>query len=268
MARSTRFGFPRRHYRVTDSTNERARELAFAGASSGTMVTADAQTAGRGRRGRTWAAPPGKALLCTAILRPLDARHALLPLAAPVAVCEAVESLAPVGCQIKWPNDVWICVPQAARGKPGAEGRESADVKGMAAGSKVAGVLIEARAPEWAVIGVGINVAVDADEFPADLRWPARSVGHGVSVEDALEALCERLGGWVEAPEAAVLGEFEARDALRGRELRWQRAGGEYPDGEGIADGVDRAGNLLVETATGERIALGAGEVDLRVSGR
>jgi BirA family transcriptional regulator, biotin operon repressor / biotin---[acetyl-CoA-carboxylase] ligase len=244
VAPSTRFGFPRRHYRVTDSTNERARALALAGASSGTVVTADAQTAGRGRRGRTWAAPPGKALLCTAILRPLDARHALLPLAGPVAVCEAVESLAPVDCQIKWPNDIWI------------------DER------KVAGVLIEARVPEWAVIGVGVNVALELDDLPADLRWPATSVGHGVRVEDALEALCERLGHWAQAQARAVLSEFEARDALRGRELRWERAGSEHPDGEGIAKGVDRAGNLLVETATGERLSLGAGEVDLRASGR
>ena len=59
----TAFGLPRRHYRVTDSTNERARELALAGAPDGTVVTAAEQTSGRGRRGRAWAAPPGKALL-------------------------------------------------------------------------------------------------------------------------------------------------------------------------------------------------------------
>lgn len=242
MRRSTRFGFPRHHYRVIDSTNERGRELAVAGAPSGTVVTADAQTAGRGRRGRAWATPPGKALLYTAILRPLDTRHALLPLAAPLAVGEAIEALAAVRCQVKWPNDVWI------------------------KGHKVAGVLIEARAPEWAAIGVGINVAIAPHEFPADLRWPATSIEHGVRVEDALEALCERLGNWVEAPERSVLSEFEARDALLGRELRWARAGGEHPGGEGVARGVDRAGNLLVETAAGERLALGSGEIDLRAA--
>lgn len=250
----TAFGLPRRHYRLTDSTNERARELALAGAPSGTVVTADAQTAGRGRRGRSWTAPPGKALLYSAILRPLDARHLLLPLAAPVAVCGAIEGLAPVRCQIKWPNDVWIL--------------EGTDANAMAVGRKVAGVLIEARAPEWAVIGVGVNVAIEPGEFPADVRWPATSIGHGARVDDAREALCERLGRWVEAPERAVLAEFEARDALRGRELRWERAGGEHPEGVGVARGVDHAGNLVVETATGDRLALGSGEIDLRVSGR
>jgi BirA family transcriptional regulator, biotin operon repressor / biotin---[acetyl-CoA-carboxylase] ligase len=268
MAPSTRFGRPRRHWRVTDSTNERARELAIAGAPSGTVVTADSQTAGRGRRGRTWVAPPGKALLCTAILRPVDTRHALLPLAAPVAVCEAIESLAPLRCQVKWPNDVWVSAPQAGPGRAQPEGGAPAEARRIAVGRKVAGVLIEARAPDWALVGVGINIAVDPDEFPADVRWPAISVGHGVGVEDALEALCERLNRWVQAPGQAVVDEFAARDALRGRELRWERAGGERPDGEGIAKGVDRAGNLLVETATGECLALGAGEVDLRVSGR
>jgi len=149
----TRFGHPRRHFRVTDSTNERARELALAGGPSGTVVTAREQTAGRGRRGRGWTAPAGKALLCSAILRPLGPEHALLPLAVPLAVCEVVESLAPVRCQVKWPNDVWI------------------DER------KVAGVLIEAQAPDWAVIGVGLNVAIEPEEFPADLRQPPTSVG-------------------------------------------------------------------------------------------
>jgi BirA family biotin operon repressor/biotin-[acetyl-CoA-carboxylase] ligase len=105
---SAAFGTPRRHFRVTDSTNERARDLAAAGAPSGTIVTAAEQTEGRGRRGRQWTAPAGKAVLCSAVLSPLDARHALLPLAAPLAVCEAAESLAPLECRVKWPNDVWV----------------------------------------------------------------------------------------------------------------------------------------------------------------
>ncbi len=93
----TRFGLPRHHFRSTDSTNERAAHLALTGAPGGTIVTADEQTAGRGRRGRAWAAPPGKALLYSAILRPLRREHGLLPLAVPLAVCEAVEALAAVG---------------------------------------------------------------------------------------------------------------------------------------------------------------------------
>lgn len=233
------FGLPRRHFRLADSTNERALELAAAGASSGTVVTAAEQTAGRGRQRRTWSAPPGKALLCSVILTPLEPRHRLLPLAVPLAVCEAVEELAPVSCKVKWPNDVWL------------EQR------------KVAGVLIEARPPHWAVIGVGINLRIDPEEFPADLRWPATSVGHGAEAEQALSALCSGLERWVGAPDQAVLAAFRGRDALRGRRVEWDAAGN-AGSGAGTAAGVDADGNLLVMNEAGERLSLGAGEVQLR----
>lgn len=148
------FGAPHRHFRLIDSTNARARELVEAGAPGGTIVTAAEQTAGRGRQGRTWTAPPGKALLYSAILKPLDERHLLLPLSAPLAVCDAAEELEPaIECQIKWPNDVWI------------EGR------------KLAGVLIEAKPQDgWAVIGVGLNLSIASDEFPPELRETAVSI--------------------------------------------------------------------------------------------
>src|SRR5918997_6140289 len=137
-------GHPRVHYRSTDSTNERARELASAGAPHGTIVTAAEQTAGRGRQGRAWTAPPGSALLMSVVLRDFDE---LLPLAAAVAVCEAV----PLDCRIKWPNDVW------------------------AGERKLAGILAEARPQEgWAVLGIGLNVATE--EFPPELTDVATSL--------------------------------------------------------------------------------------------
>jgi BirA family transcriptional regulator, biotin operon repressor / biotin---[acetyl-CoA-carboxylase] ligase len=231
---------PRHHHRRTDSTNDRARELALAGAGSGTVVTADEQSAGRGRLGRRWTAPPGAALLCSMILRPLEARHAMLPLAVPIAVCEAAEALAPVECRVKWPNDVWL------------------------RGRKLAGVLIEARPPDWAVIGVGLNLAIADDEFPHDLRWPATSLGHGIGVDQALEALRESLGGWVAAEPDAVASAFTSRDALRGREVAWEGAGGATGSGLGRAAGIDERGNLIVEIGSGERVTLGSGEVSLR----
>ena len=235
------FGAPRRHYRLVDSTNERARELAATGAPGGTIVTADEQISGRGRRGRHWSAPAGKALLVSAILSPLCAEDALLPLAVPLAVCEAVESLAPIRCRIKWPNDIW------------------SDER------KVAGVLIEAQPPDWAVIGIGLNVSIEPDEFPDDLRHPATSVGHGVATERVLEATCARLDDWVSAPLSRVVAEFEARDALRGRRVGWTGAGGVDGEGSGVADGIDERGNLLVLTADGQRLSLGSGEVTLTV---
>jgi BirA family biotin operon repressor/biotin-[acetyl-CoA-carboxylase] ligase len=233
---------PRHHHRLTDSTNDRARELALAGAPSGTVVTADEQSAGRGRHGRRWSAPTGCALLCSAILRPLEAHHALLPLAVPLAVCDAAEALAPVACRVKWPNDVWL------------EER------------KLAGILIEARPPEWAVIGVGMNISVADDEFPADLRWPATSLGHGVDVGQALAALRESLARWTAAEPDAVASAFASRDALRGREVAWEGGGGANASRSGTAAGIDAKGNLIVETSAGDQVTLGSGEVSLRLT--
>ncbi len=244
------FGSPHRHFRVADSTNARARELAEDGAPHGTVVTAAEQTAGRGRQGRSWTAPPDKALLYSAVLRPLDERHLLLPLAAPLAVCEAAEELKPgVECGIKWPNDVWL------------EGR------------KLAGVLIEAKPQEgWAVVGVGLNLTIESDEFPPELRDTATSLAaHARSVwgrgdtersthgpDEARRALDRALDRWAEADRAATLAAWRDRDALRGREVAWE-------DGSGVADGVDDRGHLAVTLASGDRVLLGAGDVHLRL---
>lgn len=241
------FGHPHHHYARTDSTNTRARELAAAGAPHGTVVTAGEQSEGRGRQGRSWTAPAGKALLYSAIVRPIDARHAMLPLAVPLAVCEAAERLRPgIECKVKWPNDVHL------------DGR------------KLAGVLIEARPQDgWAVIGVGLNLTIAPEEFPPELRETATSLFSGSGensgvtypspsrvTHTAAEALNERLAHWVAAAPEEVLAGWRPRDALRGREVAWE-------GGSGVADGVDDRGYLLVLTPAGERVAVGAGEVHL-----
>ena len=155
-------GTPRVHLRLTDSTNERARALAAAGAPHGTLVTADEQQAGRGRQGRVWTAPPRSAVLMSVVLRELSET---LPLAAAVAVSEAV----PLETRIKWPNDVWI------------DGR------------KVAGILVEARPQEgWAVLGIGLNVTTE--EFPPELHATSlRLAGADVSPAAALASLLAAL---------------------------------------------------------------------------
>ena len=229
-------GRPHVHHRLTDSTNERARELALAGAPHGTLVTADEQTAGRGRQGRAWVAPAGSAVLMSLIVRDLREEHALLPLSTAVAVSEACEAVAPVKCAIKWPNDVWI------------EGR------------KVAGILVEGRPQEgWAILGIGLNVATAADEFPEELREIATSLraaaGEAPPVPEVRRKLLGRLDAWLGRPADEVIAAWRQRDALTGQQVRW--AGG-----EGRAAGIAESGALMVETADGE-VALDAGEVHL-----
>lgn len=229
-------GFPHRHFAETDSTNDRAKELAEAGAPSGLVVTADTQTSGRGRSGRSWFSAPGSSLLYSALLRPLGDRP-LLPLAIPLAVCEAAESLSGLSCQVKWPNDVWV------------------------GERKLAGVLIEGRPdPEssrsWAVIGVGLNLNLSNTRLPRDLDGRIAWLGEDIRPSAALDRLNSAIEGWVAAEDQEVLGEFRRRDLLDGRYLEWD-------DGSGIARGVDERGHLLVEIDGGTVIALGAGEVSL-----
>jgi BirA family biotin operon repressor/biotin-[acetyl-CoA-carboxylase] ligase len=244
------FGTPHRHFRQVGSTNTVAREMAEAGAPNGTVVTADEQTAGRGRQGRTWTAAPGSALLFSAIVRPLERRHPLLPLAVPLAVCETAERLRPgIECKVKWPNDVHL------------DGR------------KLAGILIEARPQEeWAVLGIGLNLTIAENEFPEELRDRATSlfadsrvavpyhqhsgIRNSWVVEEARVALSEALERWVEADSVTILAAWRQRDALLGREVSWER-------GSGVAEGIDERGYLLVRLADGERVALGAGDVHL-----
>jgi len=223
-----RLGRPRLHLRSVDSTNVRARGLAAAGAPHGTLVTATAQTAGRGRQGRAWRTPPGRALLGSLLLRDWPR---LLPLAAAVAVAETVGHEA----AIKWPNDV------------------------LREGHKVAGILAEGRPDEgWMVLGIGLNVAVRPDELPPEIRHTAATMGLEPSdVEPTLTRLLTRLEHWLAADEPAVLDAWRARDALLGRAVAW--AGG-----AGTAAGVDRDGRLVVDLADGGgRTALDAGEVHL-----
>jgi BirA family biotin operon repressor/biotin-[acetyl-CoA-carboxylase] ligase len=219
-------GRPRVHYRRTGSTNERARELAASGAPHGTLVSADEQTSGRGRQGRTWIAPRGSAVLMSLVLRQFGET---LPLAAAVAVSEAL----PLPALVKWPNDIWI------------EGR------------KVAGILVEGRPLEgWAVLGVGVNVSIL--EFPAELRDIATSLrlaGSNSSNEEVLERVLAGLDRWLGRPAPQVLAAWRTIDALRGSQVRW--AGG-----SGRATGINEAGALLVDTDAG-RVTLDAGEVHL-----
>jgi len=225
---SAQLGRPRLHLRETDSTNERARALAVGGAPHGMLVTAGAQRAGRGRQGRTWSAPPGRALLMSLVLRDIPP---LLTLSSAVAVADVVGANA----TIKWPNDVLL------------DGR------------KVAGILAEGRPQEgWAVLGIGLNVAVRPEDLPPEVAAGAAGLGLApADVEPVLARLLAALQRRLANTPDAILAAWRARDALLGGEVRWQH-------GRGVAAGIDDAGRLLVDRVEGDRVALGSGEVHLQ----
>jgi BirA family transcriptional regulator, biotin operon repressor / biotin---[acetyl-CoA-carboxylase] ligase len=213
-------GHPRMHHRTIGSTNAKARELAEAGAPHGTLVTASEQTAGRGRQGRSWVTPAGSAIAASLILRSFDD---LLPLRAGLAAAD----LAGPRALVKWPNDVLL------------DGR------------KVAGILAEARAPDWAVLGIGVNVT----RVPAEVADIAAALDRE-DVEQALAELLVALERRLAQPAGELLADLRAKDALRGEHVRWS-------GGEGTGAGIDETGALLVTTSGGETLTLSAGEVHL-----
>jgi len=238
-------GTPRLHVRQIDSTNLRARELASWGARHGTLVTAGEQISGRGRQGRGWSSPAGTSLSMSLVIREPPR---LLSLAAGVAVAETIDSVLadPEGqrARIKWPNDVLL------------------------GGRKVAGILVEGRPMEaWAVLGIGVNVAVPESAFQVELRDSAGTLGlEPADVERTLALLLHALERTLRAPEHELLAGVRERDALFGEPVSW--AGG-----SGVAAGIDELGRLLVDLDPDDqgltadraelRVALDAGEVHL-----
>lgn len=153
----------------------------------------------------------------------------LLPLAAGLAVAE----LAGPEARLKWPNDVLL------------------------SGGKLAGVLVEGRPQEhWAVLGIGLNVAVRLEDLPPELRDTAATLGlEPDAIESTLAQLLGLLERWLAADDRAVLDAVRKRDALLGKHIRWAA-------GEGRGAGIGEDGGLLVDTDAG-RVELEAGEVHL-----
>lgn len=224
----------------TGSTNDDLTARARAGAPEGTIAGADRQTVGRGRRGRSWEAARGDALLVSVLMRPPVApvEAALLPLVVAVGAADAIGPEA----RIVWPNDIVV------------------------GDGKVAGILCEMSADQdrvaWAVAGIGVNVrAAPALEDP---RWRPASLadlGPAPRRADLLVALMAAIGArysaWTAGDAAGVLAAFAARDALAGRGVTVNLGEEEVA---GTCAGTDELGRLRVVTATGERL-LAAGEV-------
>jgi BirA family biotin operon repressor/biotin-[acetyl-CoA-carboxylase] ligase len=194
-------------------------------------VTADHQTAGRGRQGRPWSSASGGALLCSWVIRDPGP---LLSLAAGAAVAELCGERA----LLKWPNDVLI------------ERR------------KVSGILVEGRPHErWAVLGIGVNVAVRIDELSEELRPRAATLGLSTAdLPATLFRLQELLERWLGASTDEVLNAVRGRDALYGQPVQWD-------GGSGTGAGIDEGGRLLVALADGSQAVLDAGEVHLGLAG-
>jgi BirA family transcriptional regulator, biotin operon repressor / biotin---[acetyl-CoA-carboxylase] ligase len=219
------------------STNDRARELAEDGADHGEVVIAESQTAGRGRRGRTWSSPAGRNLYMSVILRPQlpPQRAPELTLVASLAACDACRQ-AGVDAGIKWPNDVLV------------------------GDRKVAGILTEmsaeADAVHWVVLGIGVNLNSSAADFPDDLRDSATSLAieRGQPVPRALfaAALLSTLEQWLDVHAADGFGPireaWRTRSCTLGREVRVDADGAEVA---GVAEDIDESGALLVRTASG-----------------
>lgn len=216
-----------------DSTNREALERAAAGAPNGTVIVARRQTAGRGRQGRSWLSGPG-ALTLSVIVRGHGV-DGLLPLRAGLAVAR----LAGPSARVKWPNDVLV------------DGR------------KVAGILVESAGDGAAVVGIGVNVALDVALLPAELVGRAGSLGRGVDQLDAVrDELLVHLTDAMSLDAPTVVASLGARDALAGRAIAWTSSeGGERS--EGHAEGIEPDGRLRARLADGSLVRLSGGEAHL-----
>ena len=215
-----------------DSTNRLVLELAREGAPEGIVAVADVQTAGRGRLGRTWTAPPGASLLVTVLLRPR--RPELVTIAAGLAAVEACEEVTGFRPRLKWPNDL-----VTERGK-------------------LAGLLAE-RDGDAVAMGMGLNVSWPA-ELPEELVGVAtalnREVGHDVDREDVLQAWLVELGRRLDAVDA-VMDEYRTTCDTIGREVRVELADETFT---GTATGLTDDGHLVV----GGRVVSAGDVVHLR----
>lgn len=230
------------------STNARAIELAEAGAPDGTLALAERQTAGRGRLGRRWHAPGGTSLLVSLVLRPALAPRGAqrVTMICSLAAVEAIERLTGLRAAIKWPNDVYL------------------------GERKVGGVLTElgARGEElrYVVVGMGLNVNLDpaelesvrapATSLSAELGRPVPRLALLAAILEGIERRYERMrGGW--SPHV----EWAAHLLTRGRRVSVGTGEGVV---DGLAEGVDEDGALLVRRDDGALVRVLAGDVTLR----
>jgi BirA family transcriptional regulator, biotin operon repressor / biotin---[acetyl-CoA-carboxylase] ligase len=244
------FGRSFRYYDEIESTNAETKSLANSGAPEGTVVIAEAQSAGRGRLGRRWTSPAGKGLLFSVLLRPrlpMNDSH-LLTLVAAAAAAEAIEAVAGTPVHIKWPNDLFV------------------------GDRKVGGILMEVAGEqdevEWVVVGIGVNVNTEYSELPVALRRSATSLkmakGDPVDRSELLATLLLSLEThYKDAVDRGfdhALASFRSRDYLLHKSVSVETREGPVV---GSASGVDDRGALLVELAHRQVRRFHSGDVTL-----
>ncbi len=238
------------YFEETDSTNTRAKALAEEGAPEGTLVVAEKQNAGKGRRGRGWSSPPGSGIWMSVILRPdmEPSRASMLTLVAALGVSEGISRVTGIMPGIKWPNDLVL------------------------SGKKICGILTEMTTEldsiQYVVIGMGINV--NTDEFPTEIRDRASSLylesGRTWKRGSLIGAMAHAMGEYYEeflkVKDLSLLKEeyekglvnLNRRVTVLAREGAW----------DGICRGIDSQGELLVERENGDVRQVLSGEVSVR----
>ncbi len=237
-------------FRETDSTNNYAKRLGDEGAPHGTLVAAEKQTAGRGRRGRRWESPPGSSIYMSILLRPdiRPSQASMLTLVMAQSVAEAVREETGQEALIKWPNDIILNQ------------------------KKICGILTEMSTEiEWinyVVIGVGINV--NTEGFPEDLADTATSLylegKKKIQRSRLLAGVAERFENnyesFLKCGDLSFMQEsYNQLLVNRDREVRIMEPGHEY---NGRAAGINEKGELLVCTEDGQIKNIYAGEVSVR----
>lgn len=234
---------------VSASTNSDAFRLAEQGADEGTVVLADSQSSGKGRMGRVWSSPAGVNLYCSIILRPggMPYEAPQLTFLSAVAVARAIEQASGLNPEIKWPNDVLIN------------------------GKKVAGLLNEMSAEtdgiNFVILGIGVNLNMTIEQFPADLRHPAtsllletgRPISRAAFTAVMLNELDRLYGDFTSHGFAPVREEWQRRCNAHGRQLTVSDGGAEIA--RGMFAGIDGSGALLVQETDGTINRILSGDV-------
>jgi BirA family biotin operon repressor/biotin-[acetyl-CoA-carboxylase] ligase len=231
----------------TGSTNADLAVRARAGEAAGAVLITDFQSAGRGRLGRSWTAPPGTSIAMSVLVHPHDvesSRWTWLPLLAGLAVVEALRRAAEAHAVLKWPNDVLV------------DGR------------KLCGILaerVETPSGPACVIGMGLNVHLSEDQLPVPTATslavlnPSRVMGRNPLVTTILRAFAALFSEWERSDDdSAFAVSYVKRCDTIGRRVRVTLAGDRVV--EGVAEAIDRDGRLVVRTGSGTE-TLGAGDV-------